>query len=324
MLKLGITTEKALSSPKTFLGRKKKVSLSLIMRLYEEGLNNEKSEFYFNELRIGLPYKRTHSGRFSEINNFIIDVIKSHLGVEKIISVHDMAASSGITSWEFFEQLEAEKLKVAFIASDYYTHLFFVRLHNHRWLTVLDSDFNILQYIGYGFVLTNPEANVYILNNLLLKYLNFSVLPKAQNFLYKVIKNKYEYDRFGYKEESGSIQRIPLISPEILKHLDVKNNFKFIRHDLFRECKQKVDIIRTMNILNKTHFSEKQLLKGGKSIINSLNDKGLWIVGENRDNKGDYCEATLYAKSGNRLIHLGDFCGGSEISDLIKGKFEVD
>jgi hypothetical protein len=85
MLKLGITTEKALSSPKTFLGRKKKVSLSLIMRLYEEGLNNEKSEFYFNELRIGLPYKRTHSGRFSEINNFIIDVIKSHLGVEKII-----------------------------------------------------------------------------------------------------------------------------------------------------------------------------------------------------------------------------------------------
>jgi hypothetical protein len=157
-----------------------------------------------------------------------------------------------------------------------------------------------------------------------LKYLNFSVLPKAQNFLYKVIKNKYEYDRFGYKEESGSIQRIPLISPEILKHLDVKNNFKFIRHDLFRECKQKVDIIRTMNILNKTHFSEKQLLKGGKSIINSLNDKGLWIVGENRDNKGDYCEATLYAKSGNRLIHLGDFCGGSEISDLIKGKFEVD
>jgi hypothetical protein len=322
MLKLGITTEKALSSPKTFLGRKKKVSLALIMQLYEEGLNNEKVEFYFNELRIGFPYKRTHSGRFLEINNFIIDAIKSHIGVEKIISVHDMAASSGITSWEFFEQLEAEKLKVVFVASDYYTHLFLVRLRNHRWLTVLDSDFNILQYVGYGFVLTNPEANIYILNNLLLKYLNSSVLSKAQKFLYRVIKNKYEYDRFDYKEASGSIQRIPLISPKILRNMDVKSNFKFIRHDLFRESEQKVDIIRTMNILNKSHFSEKQLLKGIKSIINSLNDKGFWIVGENRDNKESNC--TLYIKSGNGLIHLRDFCGGSEMSDLIKGEGEVN
>jgi hypothetical protein len=322
MLKLGISTKKALSSPKTFLGRKKKVSLSLIMHLYEEGLSNEKSEFYFNELRIGFPYKRTYSGRFSEINNFIIEVIKFHFGVEQIISVHDMAASSGITSWEFFEQLEAEKLKIAFVASDYYTHLFFVRLRNHRWLTVLDSDFNIVQYIGYGFVLTNPEANIYILNNLLLKYLNSSVLSKAQKFLYRVIKNKYEYDRFDYKEASGSIQRIPLISPKILRNMDVKSNFKFIRHDLFRESEQKVDIIRTMNILNKSHFSEKQLLKGIKSIINSLNDKGFWIVGENRDNKESNC--TLYIKSDNRLIHLRDFCGGSEMSDLIKGEGEVN
>jgi hypothetical protein len=155
-----------------------------------------------------------------------------------------------------------------------------------------------------------------------LKYLNSSVLSKAQKFLYRVIKNKYEYDRFDYKEASGSIQRIPLISPKILRNMDVKSNFKFIRHDLFRESEQKVDIIRTMNILNKSHFSEKQLLKGIKSIINSLNDKGFWIVGENRDNKESNC--TLYIKSDNRLIHLRDFCGGSEMSDLIKGEGEVN
>ena len=322
MYKSGVTNKESLLKNRNWLGREKKVAIPLVLSQLEVQPDNEAINTIFNEVLIGGTYKMTKKNRFSQINHQIISVIKRYYNtINEKISIHDLAVSNGITSIEFFDDLRATGINIDFLSSDYFTHIYIIRLKGQKWQTVLDSNFNLLQYFGYGFVLSEPESKFDVINRLLLRILNKHLLLKAQNLIRQVLTDTDEYQHVEIKTSQGDIIRVPLVHPNCINKIDTHENFLFKRHDLFSETKEKFDVIRAMNILNIGYFPEEMLKQAARSIFQSFREKGVFIVGRSHDESDGITRCSIFEKTGNQFVVIEDINGGSEIRELLLRMF---
>ena len=78
MIKFGVIDKKELFKPGRHIGRKKKISIPLILSQLETEPNSEATNQIFNEVLVGGTYKKTIKKRFSQINKHVSNVIDNY------------------------------------------------------------------------------------------------------------------------------------------------------------------------------------------------------------------------------------------------------
>jgi hypothetical protein len=253
--------------------------------------------------------KYTHSQRYDEFDQFALKFIKTNFTSPLSLRVHDIGASDGRTSCDFFDDLS--KLydeRIDLLASDYAPYLYILKRSDSTRRIILDERDNILQIVTppFVFIVVRPESKkVYPVNHVI-QYL-------ATIFCVRPLMRDYKSGRPGMERN-----RLDLLSRKCREYVSRKKNFHFECYDMLKGPNGSFDVIRAMNVLNHSYFSREDLKKAIANISGSLNEGGLLITGSNFE-AGTLVSGGIYKKVGTHLELLGASGKGSKVDNLIRG-----
>jgi SAM-dependent methyltransferase len=252
-------------------------------------------------------FRYTHAQRFQHFDTVTLASIRSAFPPERQIRVHDVGASDGRTSCDFYDALAGiYGQRLSFLGSDYAPFLFSLRKKNSARRVIVDARDNVLQLITPPFVfnVVHPE-------NKLLYPLNHFIRYFVTRWYVRPLLR-------AYKAGDANIEhsQIDLLSYECRANCASKSNFRFISYDIFSPLPERFDVIRAMNVLNLIYFSQQDLKKAITNIMTSLEEGGLFITGSNLE-PGTTVNGGIYKKSGGRFEKLQVSGSGSQVDDLI-------
>jgi hypothetical protein len=230
-------------------------------------------------------YKTTSVNRFLDIDLHLVNLLKK----EQSLSIHDLAVSDGSTSCELFELLEQHGFKPQIQASDKFAFLTVCLFPGIELF--YDSDDKLIYGSILGIVADKRLSYRFLISKLL-GYL-ITIFPKQ-------IDGK----------------RISLLSPRLKKFTGFKIQFK--EADIFNETDMmgSFDVVRCMNVLNRSYFNDEKIKLALTNLKKSLRDNGLLVIG-----RTDVVEsknyATIFHFEQSGVGELVTFGGGAEISDLV-------
>jgi hypothetical protein len=223
-------------------------------------------------------FRTTCSGRFQGLDEFLNSILAKHFPQQAPLQIHDWAASDCVTSHEWAKSLLPLFPKAQFTASDLTLLLLAVELDRAETF-IFEANGSLLQYVRPPFVvrIQPPEPGVLLVNSLIRRYAQkkFEQLS-AKWVLPDEWLNSYATE---YQEGSLLFRKIPLIHPKALAFRQECGRFDIRRHSAFEPLDKPVHVIRTMNILNLTYFSRRDLTAGIRAVFDSLVEGGVWIVG---------------------------------------------
>jgi chemotaxis methyl-accepting protein methylase len=243
-------------------------------------------------------FKRTHGSRFAEIDAAISPLISRQAA--KLRSVLDVGASSGITTAELADFLQAKGVVARITATDLYILAHIVDVA--PGLCVLAGpDGWILQYDLFGRAI-RPWIR-------LLDYVTLAFLPRL---LARIIFRPIVRARI----KRGESRRVQLVSPS----LSGRNDVELIEDDILKPAPVfagRFDLVRAANVLNRAYFSRQELTSALNNIKSYLRGPGaLLLLTRTHSVTGN--AGTLFELDENLqfrvVMRIG---GGSEIEDLV-------
>jgi hypothetical protein len=250
--------------------------------------------------------KRTHYGRFGELDQILLDLLVEHVPPDAPITVLDVGVSDGRTAAELFAALShSVGDRLSYVASDKYQHFVKVDFEGESFAVVLDADDEPCQIIRPPFVLNvyRPENPVVYPVN---KILGLIWLAKARRLLRDL--------------SSGAIRaelkdvRILHPSCESLVREDVRFSFESI--DILGEIPIAVSLARAMNVLNRTYFSDAQALAALRNLSGSVEEGGFLVIASN-DGPGSELHGGIYRKTGSGIALFRQLGNGWEFDELV-------
>jgi hypothetical protein len=254
-------------------------------------------------------FRTTFRNRFEDVNAVAMRWIKELHPDRHNISVQDRAVSHGLTAKEFAEQVFQTYPDAEFEASDLLLSLVELSLDNGD-IYIVEQDGTPLQYIRAPFVVSvhHPEPLRYPLN----RWVSAKARRRFQNLSLPQ----------GWTKTTGGpgfkVRQIPYIHPEA-RALTAKNpRFQFRIRSVFDRTPEACQVLRTMNIFNRSYFTPEQLADGAAAVHESLTPDGLWIVG--RTLEEDLSNHAAFLRRKNTGWELLDRVGsGSEIEEIVLG-----
>lgn len=252
--------------------------------------------------------KCTYARRFDGFDRLSVSAVAAHFSTSQIIRVHDIGVSDGRTSCDLYDHLN--RLyggRLDFLASDYAPFLYVLKRTHGTKRLIVDDQQHVLQIVTPPFVFIvvgrRERITPYPLN-FLIRHL-VTVL-----FARPLLK--------GYKAGRPDIQRtrIELLGRACRAYMSKQDNFRFDAYDVLSGPTERFDIIRAMNILNYSYFSEPQLIQAAENIVHSLKEGGLFITGSN-DERGTVVNGGIYKETKGRLQRIDTSGNGSQIDALI-------
>jgi hypothetical protein len=252
-------------------------------------------------------FKRTNKERFGEFDGRSIELLRASPALRRSCVVHDMAISDARTACDFFDKLEPEFGKaLQFYATDLCLKVTSVHRRGSRLTVVLDSGGKILQIVFPPFVLpvsTSEPWVLYPLNRILRAVLIRTAVKR--------LVAELEGD-----QESLEKRDILLLCREAREHLRRYANFHIETYDMLDEPRRRFDVVRAMNIFNRSYFPDVVLSKAIGNVLTSLNENGVFLTGSNQ-NAGSIVNGSIYRKCGGRFVRLHKSASGSPVDDLI-------
>ncbi len=167
--------------------------------------------------------KQTAKGRFAELD---LQTLR-WIGAQESPRIHDIAVSSGITSYELFSFLKAQKKNYKGVISDKYSSVF---VSDEPIKKVFDAE-GTLVFAYVAFLFASPRNRFFPLSKFI-----FSFLDKEK------------------KENLDSCKEVKLYHPLILDLLKTKE-IEEIYYDVFdTQLDSQFSFVRCMNVLNSTYF----------------------------------------------------------------------
>ncbi|MGC2372111.1 MAG: hypothetical protein WA474_23785 [Candidatus Sulfotelmatobacter sp.] len=252
--------------------------------------------------------KYTYARRFDDFDRLSISAIAAHFPTSQFIRVHDIGVSDGRTSCDLYEHLN--RLyggRLDFLASDYAPFLYVLKRTHGTNRLIVDDQQHVLQIVTPPFVFIEVGWRE-------------RIMPYPLNFLIRhlvtVLYARPLLER--YRAGSPDIQRtrIELCGRACRACMSKQNNFRFDAYDVFSGSTERFDVIRAMNILNYSYFSELQLIQAAENIVHSLKEGGLFVTGSN-DERGTVVNGGIYRETNGRLQRIDTSGNGSEIDALI-------
>jgi hypothetical protein len=252
--------------------------------------------------------KSTYARRFDDFDRLSISTIAAHFPTSQSIQVHDIGVSDGRTSCDLYDHLN--RLyggRLNFRASDYAPFLYALKWTHGTNRLIVDDQQHVLQIVTPPFVFIELGWRE-------------RIMPYPLNFLIRRLVRVF-YARpllERYKAGSPDIQRtkIELFGRVCRGYMSKQSNFRFDAYDVFSGPTERFDIIRAMNILNYSYFSDVQLMQAAENIVHSLKEGGLFITGSN-DEQGTIVNGGIYRETKGRLQRIDTSGNGSEIDALI-------
>ncbi len=214
-------------------------------------------------------FRKTFRHRFDDVDAATVKILKALHRADAELRVQDRAASDCLTSSECAERLFHHFPFTHFEASDALLHLLRLSLVSGETY-IVEPNGKPLQYIKPPFVvaLSSREAFRYPLNHL--------VAARAKwRFRRLALPENWMQSQGG---EGYRVGRICCIHPEARSLGKRDPRFRICLRSVV-EATPGVDVLRTMNILNKDYFSAEQLTEGARMAFQSIKPGGIWIVG---------------------------------------------
>ena len=324
MLKLGIvrreqyrSTPIGLRERLRAIASRNRISFQL---LKTATISDDESRQLFDELMSqiclsGGIKRTTFRGRFLALDRSINRVLSNRFRHDSVLNVHDWAASDCVTSVEWARSLFETFPKARLTASDLNHDLLEVAVRG-RGTFITERSGEALQYVWGPFVirLMPPEPKALIVNYLLYRW----VLREAIRIRSRLAALTEALDSSEACAPNGPFQigKISMIHPDALALQKLDSRFSIVRHSVFEPLAEPADVIRTMNIFNRTSFPPERLIEGARAVHCSLKPGGLWIVGRTSNKALLQHDVSVFEHqaSGFRLVER--FGGGSEIEDL--------
>jgi len=250
-------------------------------------------------------FRTTFRHRFQDVDTVVLKWMEKVYPSNAPLAIEDRAVSHALTSWEWAERLLAIFPQARFEASDILLELIELSCGNEAF--VVEPNGRPIQYVRPPFVvsLQHQEPRRYPLNRLVAA----RAKKRFANLALPV----------GWMEQAQSgawkIRRIPYIHPHA-RELSRRNpNFQVRLRSVFEISPVPCDVLRTMNIFNRSYFSDQELRNGFGAVHRSLAPGGLWMIG--RTLEEDFSNhATLFRRQDQGWEVLERIGGGSEMEEF--------
>lgn len=225
--------------------------------------------------------KTTRPDRFLALDAAILTATR-RLKMDKEITLHDMAASDGITSLELFNRLSYER-PVRLTASDYYDEIHAAR-RGMFWV-FYDKEHVVLQVALGDIALSSKRAN---------------------EFLARLLSARLSPPR-----------PVSLFHPDVIARTQIDDRFVVTRDNFFSPSPTQYDVVRVMNALGTRNFPRLQIERAVQAVAKTVMDGGLLILGRSADELDGSPQATIFQRLENKFIAVSDLAGGYELRDLV-------
>jgi chemotaxis methyl-accepting protein methylase len=313
MLKTGIyrADHLTLTALEGFFGRRRFVAVTL----YPEVVASESVERdrLLERILARFPaangtFKRTQRRRFDAFDARLVELLLERNQTGAVCAVHDMAVSDGRTAVDLFRLLDdSTSLDLRFLASDAAPDVEALSSPNTSVVVVIDPDSGApLQVVSPPFVFNvqQPEsALLYPVNRFILASL-----------LRTRVAGLLRRRRAG--DPRLTVSRIRLLSPDCLRLLDTDPRFRFVRYNIFDEAPEQFDVVRAMNVLNRSYFADDAIGVAIGHIHASLRPGGLFVTGSNQD-AGSPVNGAIYERTAEGLRSLWVSADGSPVHDIV-------
>ena len=280
-----------IKSPEGFIWLSKFPILRAFFSISAESLFKIKDDELYTEVVTRMRYgdvtgKATEVGRFDDLNEIL------ELLPDKVIQIHDVGCSLGVTSLDLANALKERNKSFCLTISD-------------RFLLLLIYG----KGIKYLFDSTGSLRQIYLGRILCDQHL--SKIFFVSRILYKILSAKQENDLMA-----GEAVTVRLVNPSVQKEIN-SGQMEIKSYNVFEKDNHKnYDFIRCMNLLNRSYFSDEEILVGLNNLADALGDKGYLQVGRT-DYKG-VNKVSVFKKESETLVLVKQHNGGAEIEDIIK------
>jgi len=319
MLKLGVTSPAGLERPRTWLGREKHVGALLLPKVQDgEAADARRDERILRRLQLADgTWRESAPGRLRALDRAVLAVLERDRPRGAPLDVFDLAASSGTTSVEFYHALR-ERFRVDFVASDRTREVWAVRTPGSRLTAVIDADGHVLQYVLGRFVLPGQgrESLAYPVNHVL----RAACAAIARTRLCFVPAHAAGEELCWTTLDGYEVMRIPLLASACRALMRRDPHFRYEVVDILRPLGATADVIRAMNILNRSYLSDEQIATALRHCLAALRPSGLLVVGRSPADDPAAVRATVLEKTPFGLETAARLGGGSEIEELIPAR----
>jgi hypothetical protein len=315
MLKTGVVVRSQFRA-----GKDRPIAFTLLAELKDSFAPEDEAllEAIYQQLVVaGHVYKTTRAARFPDLDGRLVEDVVQRFQGQAPVRVHDLGASSGVTSLELLRAFEGH-VAVALHASDLYDHIDLVRVAGSTWTVVLDNTGRALQYVGRRFVLDalRGESKRRPVNVLLERRLRRALLPRALELEEAAT---FAGDDDTFEDQRGSVRRLLLVHPHVARALRERDDFTFGQHDVFEATRQRYQVVRALNILNPGYFPPARIEAALRAIAAGMEEGGLLLVGRTIDEQDRRTRATAFVKGKRRFEPVWDHHDGAENRELIAG-----
>lgn len=243
--------------------------------------------------------RRTFRRRMPDVDATTLELIQQWLPRDAELRVQDRAASNCLTSAELAEPLFMAFPNATLEASDRLLYVFRISI-TRRKAYIVEPDGELLQYICPPFVVRLSSRNPY----------------RCPLRRWIAARAKRSFHQLGLPQRSTEyrIDRISCIHPDADSLCKRDSRFQICVRSLF-DHSAGLDVLRTMNILNKAYFPIPQLVEGANAAFQSLKPGGLWIVGRTSENQTN--DVTFFRRTDQKWEVMSRIGKGSEIEELV-------
>jgi hypothetical protein len=208
-------------------------------------------------------------------------------------TIHDAAASDGITSVDLYQKLLVAGIVPRLHISDKFAIIYCEK----KWYGAIYKD-------AGGAVLYADFFSIQACRSIISPRF---IVSKMLGFLFP--------EKISLKPTDTEVL---MLNPRT-RQLINEGKITFSYCDIFDmpAATEQYDIVRCMNVLNHNIFPDEMILKGVNNLVSTIKSEGLFILGRTEDDTG-LNRVTVFKKQGNQLLIVTEINGGSEVKQLLK------
>jgi hypothetical protein len=279
----------------------------LLGPVLEPLVQEEREAAFFNSIRLeNGTYKTTASHRLDDLNALLLSFVPD----ARPLRVMDVAISSGITTLELLNTLEAAGIQCDLTAGDRSLTALLITIGNSL-AALVDGNGYPLQFDIFDLAIPNPPGG----RNLVRYWAPLFLLKGAKWLCFHHLKPNSDSIRPSLWQRLGlRCRALALVSPR----LKSRPNLTLIDDDILtnRAIRGSFHLIRAANILNKAYFDDQVLQDTLHNLHSRLLPQGLLAVCRTEEDATNH--GTIFRENGKGQFEVAARLGdGSEIESNI-------
>jgi hypothetical protein len=268
----------------------------------------EREEAFFSSIRLeDGTYKTTASHRLDDLNALFLSLLPE----ARPLKVMDVAVSSGVTTLELLNTLEAAGIQCDITAGDKSLTALLITIGNSLAVLV-DANGYPLQFDIFNLAIPNPPGG----RNLVRYWAPLFLLKGAKWLCVDRLRPNFDSIRpLSWQRLGVHCRSLALISPRVKS---CSPNLTLIDDDILtnRAIRGRFHVIRAANILNQAYFDDRVLRDILLNLQSRLLPRGILAVC--RTEEGGANHGTIFRENGKGQFEVAARLGdGSEIESNI-------